>query len=192
MTPTVFIQFLSKFVAIPEVVVFFHLRPLHMPTCPLEKRYTVTRTVIPNCYRLVIRHGYTDEVFTEDISRLVYEEIRKFVICDQTIVPPKPPVTLNEKSAESETSTSSSSTEDGTTEAIDHTAIRLAEIKNAYDTQVLYIVGKEQMRIRDTTKVGRRVVLNAFLWLRENTRSKIASLKIPTDKLVEVGFIKEI
>ena len=191
MTPTVFIQFLSKFVAIPEVVVFFHLRPLHMPTCPPERRYTVTRTVIPNCYRLVIRHGYTDEVFTEDISRLVYEEIRKFIICDQTAAS-NPPVTVNEKSPQPEASASSSSSEDGATDTIDLTTIRLAELKNAYDAQILYIVGKEQMRIRAATNIGRRVILNAFLWLRENTRSKIASLKVPTDKLVEVGFIKEI
>ncbi|KAL9107949.1 MAG: hypothetical protein Q9187_008361, partial [Circinaria calcarea] len=191
MTPTVFIQFLSKFVAIPEVVVFFHLRPLHMPSCPVERRYTVTRTVIPNCYRLVIRHGYTDEVFTENVSRLVYEEIRKFIISDQS-TPRKSPLIVSEKSTESDPAgSSSSSTEDGNIE-IDPTAVRLAELQKAYDKQVLYIVGKEQMRIREGTKIGRRMLLNAFLWLRENTRSKIASLKVPTDKLVEVGFIKEI
>lgn len=189
MTPTVFIQFLSKFVAIPEVVVLFHLRPLHMPSCPIERRYTVTRTIIPNCYRLVIRHGYMDEVFTENVSRLVYEEIRKFIISDQS-TPRKSPLIINEKSAESVPSGGSSSSTDDNTE-IDPTAIRLAELQKAYDKQVLYIVGKEQMRIREATRIGRRVLLNAFLWLRENTRSKIASLKIPTDKLVEVGFIKE-
>jgi len=30
------------------------------------------------------------------------------------------------------------------------------------------------------------------LWLRDNTRSKMANMRIPTDQLVEVGFIKEI
>ena len=74
----------------------------------------------------------------------------------------------------------------------DLVAARLAMIQKAYDTQVLYIVGKEQMRIRAVTKIWRRVALNAFLWLRDNTRSKIANMKIPTDQLVEVGFIKEV
>ena len=68
----------------------------------------------------------------------------------------------------------------------------LLELRQAYDTQILYIVGKEQMRIRKSTRLWRRVLLNAFLWLRDNTRSKIANMKIPVDQLVEVGFIKEV
>ena len=39
-------------------MVFFHLRPLETPSVPPENRYTVTRVAIPNCYRLVVRHGY--------------------------------------------------------------------------------------------------------------------------------------
>lgn len=39
-------------------MVFFHLRPLETPSVPPETRYTVTRVAIPNCYRLVVRHGY--------------------------------------------------------------------------------------------------------------------------------------
>jgi KUP system potassium uptake protein len=30
------------------------------------------------------------------------------------------------------------------------------------------------------------------MWLRDNTRAKVASMRIPIDKLVEVGFVKEI
>jgi KUP system potassium uptake protein len=34
--------------------------------------------------------------------------------------------------------------------------------------------------------------LTIFLWLRDNTRAKVASMNIPVEKLVEVGFVKEI
>jgi KUP system potassium uptake protein len=35
-------------------------------------------------------------------------------------------------------------------------------------------------------------LLRIFIWIRENTRAKVASMRIPIDKLVEVGFVKEI
>ena len=176
MTPTVFIQFLSKFLATPEVMVFFHLRPLSTPSVPVADRYTVVSTIIPNCYRLIIRHGYTDEVITEDLGLLVYEQVRNFVIRDGSAT--------GDGNGSSETSSEQ--------EVPDPVAVRLAATQKAYERQVLYIVGKEQMRIREKTRIWRRVVLNAFLWLRDNTRSKMASMQIPTDQLVEVGFIKEI
>jgi KUP system potassium uptake protein len=37
-----------------------------------------------------------------------------------------------------------------------------------------------------------RFVLHIFLWIRDNTRAKVASMKIPIEKLVEVGFVKEL
>ncbi len=48
------------------------------------------------------------------------------------------------------------------------------------------------MRIKKGTGIFKRVVLEVFLWIRENTRSKTASMNIPVDQLVEVGFIKEV
>jgi len=196
MTPTVFIQFLSKFVATPRVSVFFHLRPLSAPSVPPENRYTVLRTVIPNCYRLVIRHGYTDEVVTEDLGMLVYEQLRNFIIRESATRNNSTAVAVAEVGEGSSTATSSgpessASSVGGGGEDKGVTA-RLAEIQAAYEKQVLYIVGKEQMRIRAGTRIWRRVMLNAFLWLRDNTRSKMANMRIPTDQLVEVGFIKEI
>ena len=201
MTPTVFIHFLSKFVATPEVSVFFHLRPLATPSVPVEDRYAVTRMTIPNCYRLVIRHGYTDEVISEDLGMLICDQIRNFII-RETVAKPQPQpenvaTTPSEKGIAVEATSSESSSERATTEATIESAAsiaaaRLARLHAAYEKQILYIVGKEQMRIGAEMKIWRRVALSAFLWLKDNTRSKIASMKIPTDQLVEVGFIKEV
>jgi len=49
-----------------------------------------------------------------------------------------------------------------------------------------------QMKIKSGTNIFRKVLLLAFLWIRENSRAKMADLDIPFDNLVEVGFVKEI
>lgn len=186
MTPTVFIQFLSKFAATPEVVVFFHLRPLAIPSVPEENRYTVTRTIIPNCFRLVIRHGYTDEVVTLDLARLVYEQVRNFIIREGA----RPAPMMN---SDGETVSESSSTmQNVNANTAGLVATQLAELERAYNAQVIYIAGKNQMKIREGSNFMRRFFLQLFLWVRDNTRNKISNMKIPTDKLVEVGFIKEV
>ena len=69
----------------------------------------------------------------------------------------------------------------------------LARLDRAYATKVMYVVGKEQMRIKtQSASIFRRVVLTTFLWIRDNTRAKIANLRLAMDRVVEVGFVKEI
>jgi KUP system potassium uptake protein len=48
------------------------------------------------------------------------------------------------------------------------------------------------MRIDDSTRFWRKIPLQAFLWLRDNTRSKVESMNIPVEQLLQVGFIKEL
>lgn len=63
---------------------------------------------------------------------------------------------------------------------------------SVHDAQTVYVMGKEQMRIKKGTSTVRRLALEAFLWIRENSRTKMADMNIPMDSLVEVGFVKEI
>ena len=208
LTPTVFIQFVRKFVAAPEVAVFFHLRPLPMPTVPAAERYAVTATTIPNCYRLVIRHGYADEVISEDLAGLVYEQIRAFVARGgerrgRSVQRRDAP---EEKASEGDPSSADASPPNSPTAHVevdkagvvvgadeeDDVGARLRFLDAAVARQSVYIVGKEQMRIRPASRLARKIALRAFLWLRENSRSKMAAMNIPTDQLVEVGFVKEV
>lgn len=48
------------------------------------------------------------------------------------------------------------------------------------------------MKIRTSAPWQRRVVLSIFLWIRDNTRAKIANLRLAMDRVVEVGFVKDI
>lgn len=255
-TPAVFTHFLSKLVAAPEIMVFFHLRPLETPSVAPENRYHVSRLGIPNCYRLIVRHGFMDAVITPDLASLVIEQIRDFLIRKDAVrkkavdrrpgtpedeklfIPhmragetPDPALTRiattssvdpKDKSEDageeedtehpnlerkitwdraienqnlSETPADSENTDDRLSRA-------LASLEAAYAHQILYVIGKEEMRVTPIQSAGalgpkvksvfRKVLLKAFLWLRDNTRTKIANLGVPTDRLIEVGFVKEV
>ena len=195
--PTVFTHFLQKFHAAPKVCVFFHIRPLAQPSVAIEDRFSVSRcftkrpegssTPLPDYFRVTLRHGYTDEVVTPDLGLLIYEQLRNFIIREV-----------------------SSTNEEGAERTLDHTEgmrlqrrtsdekeirIRLGCVREAYEEQVVYIVGKEQMRVRESgTPRGwfRRVALSAFLWLRSNSGSRVANFNLDIEKLVEIGFVKVI
>ena len=201
-TPAVFIHFVQKFQAAPAVVVFFHIRTLSCPTVEPEDRFTVTRCIsgaqestpsLQNFFRVTLRHGYNDEVVTSDLGMMIYERLRAFIIRGNGSPSPILPVIT---SSGSSTEGSDSITPSPTTpvqQQQDVVCHRLNILEGAYDDQVVYIVGKEQMRVRHDRQIKgwvRRILLGAFLWLRGNTGSKVSNMNIDVEKLVEVGFVK--
>ena len=196
-TPIVFSQFIRKLVTIPEVIVFFHLRPLEVPFVEPQNRYSVSRLAVPHCYRLVVRHGYMDEVITPDLASLIYDKIHSHIVA---------------RALDSEGEKSSSPDNNATTTAIDTklpiletttpgtstpsrnstTSSRLETLERAYNREVLYIIGKEQMKVRPGSSFVRKALLEAFFFLRDNSRAKIASLSVSMDKVIEVGFVKDV
>jgi KUP system potassium uptake protein len=173
MIPIVFSQFVRKFAARPEIVVFFHLRGLPVPSIPEAERYIVSRTTVPSCYRLTIRHGYTDAIVNPDLGRMVIAQLVLFI-------------TRGDRSTFEDNSSASSKQHGPKVQA------ELDVIERAQAAQIIYIMGKEQMKIKPGTNFFRRWLLELFLWIRENSRTKMASMNIPTENLVEVGFVKEI
>jgi KUP system potassium uptake protein len=194
-TPIVFSQFVTKLAAMPEVMVFFHLRPLEQPTVPVEDRFTVSKLAIPNCYRLVVRHGYMDEIITPDLAALIVEKVRSFIIIRRTTKKDKMSPDAHAELDAAQQAGSSSREKQAMPEAdddSDNVSINLARLESSFAHQVLYVIGKEQMKINKTKGLWRRFLLSIFLFVRENTRTKMASLKVPTDKVVEVGFVKDL
>ncbi|KAK1779470.1 potassium transporter-domain-containing protein [Copromyces sp. CBS 386.78] len=204
MTPAVFTHYVTKFVAIPEVAVFFHLHPVEAPTVLPEERYAVSHfTAVPGCYRLVIKHGFMDEVISPDLAALIYEQIRRFVV-RQAIERARASEKLRtgedtdcegEPSHQRESSAGACGP-DGVQLPMElrdeNAAAELGRLDGAYASKILYVVGKEQMRIKTGAPVARRFMLSVFLWIRDNTRAKIANLRLAMDRVVEVGFVKEI
>ncbi|KAI1799447.1 potassium transporter [Daldinia bambusicola] len=208
LTPTVFTQFVSKFGTVPDAMVFFHLHPVEAPTVATSERYAISRiSAIPGCYRLVVRRGFMDEVITPDLAALIYEQVRNYVIgqaSGNNNTAPTAAAEVTESETLDETTASSSgrdlSQNDPNGRNREVIALADEEIKEelgrldrAFATKVMYVVGKEQMRIKDhPASFIRRIILTTFLWIRDNTRAKIANLRLAMDRVVEVGFVKEI
>ncbi|KAI9890815.1 MAG: hypothetical protein M1814_003599 [Vezdaea aestivalis] len=182
--PTVFSQFIKKFEAYPEVMIFFNMRALTIPAASADERFTILRTAIPNAYRIIIRHGYSEEVVSPDLASLLYEQLQGFI--------ENYPLRLVSNPSETNVNAPAESSETSSGKNSNVPLDEMQSLVNAFDTQIVYVVGKEQMRIRPAHNFFKRTVLNVFLWIRENSRGKVAAMKIPYDRLVEVGFVKEI
>lgn len=185
--PKVFAKFIQKFKARPEVVVFFHMRVLSLPSVPPSERYVITRVrEIPSCYRLTLRHGYMDDVLTPTLGQQIINQVMLFII------------RVNPQAH----GLSDDNVGDGVWTLDDREMgpeIReeVNVLRNAKETQVVYVMGKQVLRIgkgesrNPVVRVIRRVGLETFLWIRENSRAKLADLDVDYDNLIEVGFIKE-
>ena len=54
------------------------------------------------------------------------------------------------------------------------------------------MLGKKDLKINPKKFILKRAALAAFVWMRENTRTKVQELNVPIGQLVEVGYVKEI
>lgn len=71
----------------------------------------------------------------------------------------------------------------------------LDALNGTWEDQTVYIIEKEVMKVGRRGKLkgfSRWFVLETFLWIKENSRTKLADLDIDADNLVEVGFVKQI
>ncbi|KAH7139760.1 potassium transporter 8 [Dactylonectria estremocensis] len=161
--PVSFAHFVLKFAARPAVLIFFHMRPLPVPFVEISDRFVVTRTSgIVNCYNVVLRHGYADDVVRPGMARDLVAQVELAI---SKVAAPD--------------------------------AAELKALREAYSSQIVYVLGKETMKIKrdGRSKVWattRWILLEIFLWIRENSRTKMANVNIDVDRLVEVGFLKEI
>ncbi|PYH94207.1 potassium transporter 5 [Aspergillus ellipticus CBS 707.79] len=190
-TPIVFSQFVLKLTSVFEVIIFFHLRPIETPSVPIEDRYAVSKLAIPHCYRLVVRYGYNDEIISPDLASTITDQVRRYLIENGH------GVHQTEASASASGSQSSPDADESTagTEEASYrmrTIGPLTRLEKAYAHNVLYITGKEQMKTKKGTNMFRGLVLWIFLWIRDNTRAKIASLGLEAERVIEVGFLKDI
>ena len=161
------------------------MRSLNAATVPDDERYTVSRVGSRGSatFRLVVRYGYNDHITTADLARLVLEQLDSFVIHENAV---------KNDPAMSKENPGLEKSDDSERDSNDRVAAELSIVRKAYNSQVTYLVGKEKLRIRDDASFFRRILLSAFIWMRDNTRSRIAAMKLPGDHLVEMGFIMEV
>jgi len=78
--PVVSSNFITELTAAPEVMIFFHLRSLEVPSVQFNERHTVSRLAIPNRCRLVVRYGYNEEVVRPNLAAIVLEQLRLYFL----------------------------------------------------------------------------------------------------------------
>lgn len=199
-TPFVFSQFAQKLAGLPSVMVFAHFRPLEVPSVPAVDenggdggRFTVTRLGIPNCYRVVVRHGYNDVVIGENLAEVLYMQIRNLIERDRREAAAAVLVATGAASQSPDEKPLRHRPQPSRTNSHISTLDELVELDKAYSTREIYILGKSSMKIKtEGTPFVRRVLLATFLWIRDNTRTKMANLRLPREKIIEIGFLKEI
>ncbi|KAF2665989.1 potassium transporter [Microthyrium microscopicum] len=192
--PNVYEEFLRKFEALPDIQVFLHMRALARPYVEEDEKFEIMRTSLPNAYRIIVRHGYNDVVVTEGLGDLVYAKLKQFILSTPMRCVPNDAAVSTSISFPEDSSGNSAQQQQGLEEKTDvRVERRLTSLEAAFEAQTIYMVGKEQMRlVKAHNNILKRAVLSVFLWVRDNTRAKVASMRIPVDKLVEVGFVKEI
>lgn len=177
---------------------------------------------LTNVYRLVIRHGYNDhDVMNPGLAGEVVRVVKGEVIREglvggrevdingeeeEVAVVAKdgeddddddahdtisPVVHPGHNSTTTTTRKRITRTSPRTTTTIS-TSHRLSALEAASSAQTLYLVGKQQMRISASYNIFKKIILGVFLWVRENSRSKMEKLNVPMERLVEVGFVGEI
>lgn len=184
--PPCFSHFVAKFAARPAVTIFFHMRPLDVPVIAPEERFVVARhraLGLESTYIVVLRHGYAEEPLRPGIAHDLVEQVDRFLSQGLGTTPPaNVPLVQRER----------------------------AVLRQASETQIVYLLGKEAMRVgrrkdvdekdkRQTLRrrlnvwaFTRRLLLELFLWIRENSRTKLAAFDMEIDKMVEVGYLTEL
>ncbi len=203
--PPAFLHFVRKFASRPAVVVFFHMRALPVAAVPPIERYVVTRVgandharaLLPNAYSVTLRHGYADDVLHPDMAPEIVGHIQAAV---STGV--RHPVANAPAAASAAAFGGPAASSDDAGADADDAASELEDLQEAMLSQIVYILGKEVLCVRKAAgggsarwSLGRTVrtsFLGLYLWIRENSRTKLADMNIDADRLVEVGFVKGI
>lgn len=204
-TPDVYKEWLRKFHAQPDVVVLLHMRALSYPFAPEDDRIEVMPTTVHNVYRVLLRHGYNERVVTPGLGRLVYEEVRK-ALASGMGQPGKSlagistmPTEVRDMADASSSSVSNHTSQVHQTRASDDddagdagTNARLVALDRAYGFPPLYVAGNQRLRTSLSYNIVKRVFLDLFLWVRDNTGGKIERWNLPIENLVQVGFVREL
>ncbi|TGZ81375.1 potassium uptake protein [Ascodesmis nigricans] len=195
-SPPVYAHFIRKFEAQHELTIFFHLRHVAGPHVADDERYSVYRIsgAVPAIFRVVARRGYADHLGNEDLGILLLSIIRNYLHGE-----------IEALESRVVSGISNGNGTDGITPAhegsgfidsgIAYRQRLLAELElleEAYQKQIVYIFGKEQLYLPKETRWIRKLILSLFIWMRDNTRSKPVEFDVSIERLVEIGFVNQI
>lgn len=161
--PPLVSEFITKFRARHNVIVLLSIRPMGIPTLPEEARFSVLRTWMPNCYRLIVRCGYAEDIAQEEWDGLIFEHISGFLRMGEGSV--------RRSSEEAELMES-------TTEYV----------RNAFNDQITYIKPKKRYLVDTSYNFAIRCLLRTFAWVDVTTSGTEDLLRVPPERVIELGY----
>jgi KUP system potassium uptake protein len=127
---------------------------------------------LPDCFHITVRYGYNQPMVPSDLASSIQTCVRSYVASHGV----------------------ASGVANGSMKPSETTNIETSVLGTAYDSQeVVYVIGREELKIVPRANIFLVLILKAFVWIRNLSRSKVTQMDVlPTDDLVEIGFVKEI
>jgi KUP system potassium uptake protein len=135
--------------------------------------YSITPvSSLPNCFHITVRHGYNQPMVPSDLAGSIIKYLRSYVTSHRI----------------------ASGVANGSVSPSETTNRESSVLGTAYDSkEVVYVIGREELKIVPRANIFLMLVLKAFVWIRNISRSKVTKMDVlPTGDLVEMAFIKEI
>ncbi|QVM07232.1 hypothetical protein D8B26_001936 [Coccidioides posadasii str. Silveira] len=169
-SPPVFDHFIKKFEATHEISVLLQIKPVLKYSVPVKDRFTLTSTNITGLYRVILRYGYGDTPSWDSFEEMLTEELG--------LLRPRGEPDSQDYAAADDVNTGS--------------IALTAPDQFASQKPITYIIGRDKLYVKKGSGVFRRIILSVFIYLKGHEKTKLSRLRVPVDRLVEVGFSKAI
>ncbi|KMP01170.1 potassium transporter 8 [Coccidioides immitis RMSCC 2394] len=169
-SPPVFDHFIKKFEATHEISVLLQIKPVLKYSVPVKDRFTLTSTNITGLYRVILRYGYGDTPSWDSFEEMLTEELG--------LLRPRGEPDSQDYAAADDVNTGS--------------IALTAPDQFASQKPITYIIGRDKLYVKKGSGFVRRIILSVFIYLKGHEKTKLSRLRVPVDRLVEVGFSKAI
>ncbi|KKZ66004.1 hypothetical protein EMCG_08226 [[Emmonsia] crescens] len=210
-SPPVFDHFLRKFEASHEITVLLHIN--HIPRYHVlpKDRFRISKTAIRGVYRVTLRLGYGDTIYWNSFEQSLIDELEILISNSATTTPSNvdndndsdlgfhqdKPLQLSSHSHSTPLPAPSSSGGIPMSTMPTHTKghhqqkqLTPPDLKSITQKPITYIIGRDKLFIKEESNFVRRAMLTVFVAVKNQQRTKLSQLKVPVDRLVEIGFSK--
>ncbi|KLJ10782.1 hypothetical protein EMPG_13860 [Blastomyces silverae] len=200
-SPPVFDHFLRKFEASHEITALLHINHIPQYHVVPKNRFRSSATAIRGVYRVTLRLGYGDTINWTTFEQLLIDELETLISSGGASPPTDPDPDLDfhhqdKTPSPSPHSAPSSSGEDIPMSTIHaktrHEQLPPPDLEAITQKPITYIIGRDKLFIKEESNFVRRAMLTVFVAVKNQQRTKLSQLKVPVDRLVEIGFSKAV
>ncbi|OJD11175.1 potassium uptake protein [Emergomyces pasteurianus Ep9510] len=217
-SPPVFDHFLRKFEASHEITILLHINHIPKHHVPPTDRFRISETTIRGVYRVTLRLGYGDTIYWNSFEQSLINELDILISNSATTITnvddnddndndsnldfgqenkPFQPPSSSSHSLKLTAPFSSSDIPMSTMPAHTKRDFQLKplpppDLRSITQKPITYIIGRDKLFIKEESNFVRRAMLTVFVAVKNQQRTKLSQLKVPVDRLVEIGFSKAV